>query len=653
MTPRASVACVALAQVQRPIALFAQGILGRPVGVQAFDGLPGQWSGQLNQAGPDIVSLPETIAAFESCSLNQGLYRVEVLRQTFSQEPAQRALLQAVLASAARPRLLGRLFRIAERSRVDTALPRLYPGATADLHRLRQLELARRRPVPAARGVPWLLASLHRYALGAEAVHSPRFFEPMARLKLPDATMADSLSVAQHLCALLDGRIRMQMPPDPLAVGRLPEGLGDIAGHDGDPANPLDDNTRLPPDGEGQARVGAGQAPAARLGGRNPASQVPDDKLGRNPERPPARPLLLREPKRHLARQPSVPGQGSSSGNGPYRFHPEWDYLAQRYRPAWCRVQEERLKGDDAQLLNRVRERHGAVLRAVRRRFAAIRPETRQRVRGLLEGDELDLDRALLDRVERRAGRLGDGRLFTSHQRFGRDVSAAFLMDLSGSTGYLIPERRNSGESPAAGIEEAEEDMPYFYAPPVRLPLASGPPARRVIDLARDALCLMCDALHGLGDRLAVYGFSGQSRHEVEFLVGKEFHEPWSAAAAMALSGMQPRRYTRTGAAIRHAITRLEREASATRVLIVITDGYPQDTDYGPDPAGFEYGVHDTAQALREAKRAGIAPFCISIDHAANDYLRQMCLPQQYLVLPDVHELPEQLVKVYRALTSG
>ena len=653
MTPPASAARVALAQVQRPIALFAQGILGRPVGVQAFAGLPGQWSGRLSQAGEDMLTLPETIAPFESSSLNLGIYRVEVLRQTFSQEPAQRALLRAALASAARPRLLGRLFRIVERWRVDTALPRIYPGAKADLQRLRLLELARRQPVPAARGVHGLIASLHRYALGAEVADMPGFFEPMERLKLPQANMADSLAVAQQLCALLDGRIRLQMPPELAAVNGLPEGLGGLAGHDGDRVNPHDENTGLSPDDDGLAQVGDCQALSAKLGGRNPDSPVSDDKPGFTPVRRPARAPLTREPERHLARHPSVPDQGSPAVKATYRFHPEWDYLAQRYRPAWCRVQEERLKGDDAQILSQVRERHGAVLRAVRRRFAAIRPETRQRVRGLQEGDELDLDLALLARVERRAGQLGDGRLFTAHQQLQRDVSAAFLVDLSGSTGYLIPERRNGGESPAACIEEAEEDTPYFHAPPLRMPEASGPPARRVIDLARDALCLMCDALHGLGDRLAVYGFSGQSRHEVEFLVGKEFHEPWSAAAAMALSGMQPRRYTRTGAAIRHTITRLEREASATRVLIVITDGYPQDTDYGPDPASFEYGVHDTAQALREAKRAGIAPFCISIDHAANDYLRQMCLPQQYLVLPDVHDLPEQLVKVYRALTTG
>jgi nitric oxide reductase NorD protein len=202
-------------------------------------------------------------------------------------------------------------------------------------------------------------------------------------------------------------------------------------------------------------------------------------------------------------------------------------------------------------------------------------------------------------------------------------------------------------------LDETPDDSP-LYAPSRAVAwLQDRPPARRVIDVAKEALCLMCEALHGLGDRHAVYGFSGQGRHEVEFHIAKEFHEPWSDRCARAIAAMQPRRYTRTGAALRHATRRLAREAARTRVLIVITDGYPQDVDYGPEPTRHDYGVHDTAQALREARRAGISTFCISINHADHDYLRQMCAPDRYLVLEDIGELPAQLGKVYRSLTAG
>jgi nitric oxide reductase activation protein len=162
----------------------------------------------------------------------------------------------------------------------------------------------------------------------------------------------------------------------------------------------------------------------------------------------------------------------------------------------------------------------------------------------------------------------------------------------------------------------------------------------------------MCDALHRLGDRHAVWGFSGDGRHQVDFYVAKGFDEGWSATSAAALAGLEPKGSTRTGAAIRHAARQLARQPERMRLLIVVTDGYPQDSDYGPDPQDTEYGLRDTAQAMREAERAGIAVFCVSVDHAAHDYLRRLCPASRYLVIDEVGALPEQLAKVYRRLVS-
>jgi len=89
------------------------------------------------------------------------------------------------------------------------------------------------------------------------------------------------------------------------------------------------------------------------------------------------------------------------------------------------------------------------------------------------------------------------------------------------------------------------------------------------------------------------------------------------------------------------------------KVLIIVSDGYPEDTDYGPDRMDREYGILDTARSLQEAERAGISTFCITIDPAGNDYLRRMCLPHRYLVIDDVTALPAELTKVYRALTGS
>ena len=89
------------------------------------------------------------------------------------------------------------------------------------------------------------------------------------------------------------------------------------------------------------------------------------------------------------------------------------------------------------------------------------------------------------------------------------------------------------------------------------------------------------------------------------------------------------------------------------KILIIITDGYPQDIDYGPDRRSDEYGIQDTAHAIQELSQAGVQVFCLSVDPAGNDYLRRVCAPNRYLVIDEVNALPVELVKVYQGLTAS
>jgi len=106
------------------------------------------------------------------------------------------------------------------------------------------------------------------------------------------------------------------------------------------------------------------------------------------------------------------------------------------------------------------------------------------------------------------------------------------------------------------------------------------------------------------------------------------------------------------GPAVRHAAAKLGGVAAQTKLLIVVSDGYPQDTDYGRDRNDRDYGMHDTARALRDATNAGIETFCVTIDPAGHDYLREMCPDGRYLVIDDVESLPAELAKLY-LLTMG
>jgi nitric oxide reductase NorD protein len=107
------------------------------------------------------------------------------------------------------------------------------------------------------------------------------------------------------------------------------------------------------------------------------------------------------------------------------------------------------------------------------------------------------------------------------------------------------------------------------------------------------------------------------------------------------------------GTALRHALVRMARVAAPSRHLVLLSDGFPQDLDYGSDRTSHTYGIRDTAVALREVQRAGIRPFCITVDLASHDYLRQMCTAEQYLVIESVADLPRELPKIYQRLVRA
>ena len=162
----------------------------------------------------------------------------------------------------------------------------------------------------------------------------------------------------------------------------------------------------------------------------------------------------------------------------------------------------------------------------------------------------------------------------------------------------------------------------------------------------------MAEALEGLGDAYAVYGFSGYGRDQVDFFVIKEFMERYDARVQGRIAAIKPHRSTRMGPAIRHAMHKFASQEARVKLLLLLSDGYPQDFDYGKDRKSKEYGIQDTMMALHETRLQGIQTFCLTVDPAGHDYLRAMCPDQHYLVLEDIASLPRELPKVYRSLTT-
>ncbi|MDE2922734.1 MAG: hypothetical protein OYL92_12040 [Acidobacteriota bacterium] len=340
-------------------------------------------------------------------------------------------------------------------------------------------------------------------------------------------------------------------------------------------------------------------------------------------------------------------------------YYDEWDHELAGYRRRWCHLREKVIEppgtapneaaAPAGRFVDETRRHHADLLRRVRKQFELLKPEEFRRMRRLIEGEELDLDRVVESHVDRRAGRPPDGAVYMSRRRQHRDVAAAFLLDMSASTDAEAPVDE---PEPASGREPEPEYVGVFDDfdwPDNPQPL---PPGRRVIDIEKESLVLMADALETLGDDYAIYGFSGFGRKEVEFFVAKEFDDDFDRGAEDRIAAMEPKRSTRMGPAIRHAAARLAEREAKVKVLLILSDGYPQDFDYGSDRASRVYGIRDTMVALRETERQGISTFCITVDPAGHDYLREMCPERRYLVIDEIAALPSQLPKVYRGLTA-
>jgi len=175
--------------------------------------------------------------------------------------------------------------------------------------------------------------------------------------------------------------------------------------------------------------------------------------------------------------------------------------------------------------------------------------------------------------------------------------------------------------------------------------LSSG---KRIIDVEREGLVLMAEALESIGDRWAVYGFSTHYRDKVDFFVVRDFDEPLSNEVKMRFESIRPIAQTRLGAAIRHANSMLARQPSRIRLLILLSDGRPYDIDYGDA----DYAIEDTRRALWEGKKKGVSSFCITVDKKSRDYLPYMYGEANYTLIDNIETLPARLPLIYKRLTT-
>ena len=496
------------------------------------------------------------------------------------------------------------LLGVAEDARIDAALFRTLPGLRRDA------QIVLEETYGHLGGVALAAASLRAHlAAGPFGVHllSDRELENaidqvVAPLRREGAVPADSVMVAGALRRLLDARA-------PGGAVDLMEPVEDDRQAADVPYPPYHDHLFL-----GlrlaalQARTADGSAPGSILpgtpvdvpGSLHPSEVITGLEIAVRDKQQEADLLILDDEE-----------EEEGDVDGEVFMYDEWDTGVSDYRTRWCTVRCRTLPLGDPDFVADTVERYKGEVLLIRRQFERLRPDRIKRFFRQVDGDELDMDALTEAVVDRMAGVPMSDNVFIRRDKKQRDVACLFLLDMSDSTDQLV-----------------EGD-------------------RRVIDVEKEGLVLLSEALGQLDDQYAIMGFSSRGRKMVDLFIVKDFSSEFDADVAARIGGIAPLDYTRLGAAIRHAAQHVGAQPAVAKLLVLLSDGRPYDMGYGD----MRYAMEDTKMALSEARRAGVSPFCITVDPKGPDYLEDLFGVNGYTVIQNVGHLPTKLPRIYRSLT--
>ncbi|HEX5731413.1 MAG TPA: VWA domain-containing protein [Blastocatellia bacterium] len=628
-----------LDSIAHTLKLYVEGLTGRALNISSLSSVPDE-----SKIGDGkTIYLPSVVAEFEDESENFRLFKVlaahaagQVEFQTYVKDTpdlhAALAETRAAFAKARKPasnpatgndvtppegfdyvrvlkefpnaELALRLFTTIENGRIDFLLRKAYRGIRRDLDFVR-LRLVERRPriesLP-LEFVPFEL--LFQAAICGGATPDARRTYPTVVREIEtilssyvlreDATVGDSLIATRHVYDFF-----VEQPGNADAQN--------------------DQENESPGEGEGEGGEASVADPNADQSGERKQIEVRNDPYS----------FWASSQSQEIAADQDIFNQ-LNAGQTPEHdlekgdrafYYDEWDRDLGDYRTRWCRIIERAGSRGSRGFVEMVRSRYSGVISSVRYQFQLLRPENLRRIRGEVDGEDYDLQSVIDYALDKRATGLINDRLYTRKLRRERDVAVSFLLDMSSSTARTISRYPNN---------------PYTQ------------PGQRIIDIEKEGLVLMSEALEAVGDSYSMQGFTSEGRRNVKFYVIKDFSEGYSAEVERRIGGITYQNNTRLGAAIRHAITRLSYQDARTKLLIVLSDGRPYDHDYGDS----RYAREDTRIALRQARIEGITPFCITIDRESEDQLRDMYGEVGYTIIDDVLSLPERLPGIYSRLTT-
>ncbi len=292
-------------------------------------------------------------------------------------------------------------------------------------------------------------------------------------------------------------------------------------------------------------------------------------------------------------------------------LYPEWDHKTGSYLPDHCNVLASTAPEAETAPAFNIDPAARRRIRAVKRQFEALRPK-RIILPRQLDGDDLDIEAVIAAQVELRATGQSNDRVYRATRVQERDLAVSILMDTSRSTESHLGERM-------------------------------------VIDVEKEALAALAWGLEACGDECAINTFSSLRRDRVYLLNCKGFEEKMGSLVESRIEGLRPGFYTRLGAAIRHASTELAERPNAKRLLLVITDGKPNDLDHYEG----RHGIEDSRMAIREARRKGQSVHGVVIEAKGQAWFSRIFGNSGFSVVSDPAKLTSALPEIYRQITGG
>jgi len=301
---------------------------------------------------------------------------------------------------------------------------------------------------------------------------------------------------------------------------------------------------------------------------------------------------------------------------GSYKYD-EWDAVIGDYKSNWCTVHEVETIGGSADYYADAMKRYSNEITLIKSIFSKMKPQAFHKLKSQTDGTEIDIDAFIDALIERKCGINPDDNLYIRWDKHERDVATLFLIDVSASTQKALDQT-----------------------------------GRTILDVEKDALIIMLQALESIGDNYATYAFSGRSREDVEYFMVKDFDDKLSEDVSRRISLLNPASNTRLGPAIRHSITKLEELSAKTKIIILLSDGEPYDSDRGEENYQGFMAEEDTKVAIQEGHRKNINFFCITVDTDPGEYLDNIFSDIAYTIIDDVQMLPEMLPLLYKRITT-